>query len=107
MPRKLAVVLFALLLIGLSWGTEVTYQGKLTDASGIAVNGDVDFILAIYTNVTGTTLVTVDTTTVTCINGLFTGVFDLTISSSVLSSPSEAAPSANLSVAIALSLITM
>ena len=88
MPRKLAVVLFALLLIGLSWGTEVTYQGKLTDSTGIAVNGDVDIILAIYTNVAGTTLVTIDTTTVTCTNGLFTGVFDLTISSSVLSSPS-------------------
>jgi len=88
MPRKLAVVLFALLLIGLSWGTEVTYQGKLTDSTGVAVNGDVDIILAIYTNVTGTTLVTVDTSTVTCTNGLFSGIFDLTISSSVLSSPS-------------------
>ncbi len=75
-----AFIALAGLLAFSAWALPVSYQGKLTDLTGVGVNDTVAMALAIYDAPTGGTLVDADTVgNVVVCRGLFSAVFDLNV----------------------------
>jgi len=66
----------------------ISYQGKLTDFSGLGMNDTIDVYIEIYDDAWGGTLIDADTVSgVTVEKGLFSAIFDLGTPLSPLSTP--------------------